>query len=263
VVGILREDEPEPSASAAPTGSAPSTADTNLIQQLEEELTTTKEDLRLTIEDLRASNQELMLVNEELQSSNEELETSKEELQSLNEELGTVNSQLEGKIAELEDTNSDLDNLLTSTKVATLFLDPQLRIRRFTPAATALQSHSRDIGRPIGDIAQGSRIRPPNRYQAVLQQLVAGKRSAGVRRSARPAGLPYLNATTGPGVVITFSDVAARPCTKRGSAESIADIVRTVQFWTATRGCSRQPLLLHHVPRFAAGNGGPLGVCAR
>ncbi len=151
---VSLEDESE-SATATPSADRPSAAEVGLVEQLECELKSTREDLQQTIEDLRAANEELMSVNEEFQSGNEELETSKEELQSLNEELTTANTQLENKIGELEATNNDLDNLLTSTNIATLFLDRHLCIRRFTPAATRLFSLiASDIGRPLRDIAQ-------------------------------------------------------------------------------------------------------------
>jgi two-component system CheB/CheR fusion protein len=120
---VSLEDAPDTAAAAPATArSTPGTigADAAHVHELEYQLQTTREDLQQTIEDLRAANEELMSVNEELQSSNEELETSKEELQSLNEELTTANAQLESKIAEVEASNNDLDNLLTSTNIATL-----------------------------------------------------------------------------------------------------------------------------------------------
>jgi len=105
-------------------------------------------------EQLKVSNEEAMSMNEELQSTNEELETSKEELQSLNEELTTVNAQLEEKVADLERTNNDLDNLLASTHIATLFFDRELRIKRYTPASTRLFNLiPSDFNRPVADIA--------------------------------------------------------------------------------------------------------------
>jgi two-component system CheB/CheR fusion protein len=230
---VSLEDKPETSAAVADHSTAEaSAADAVLVQQLEYELKSTKEDLQQTIEDLRAANEELMSVNEEFQSSNEELETSKEELQSLNEELTTANTQLEGKIGELEATNNDLDNLLTSTNIATLFLDTQLCIRRFTPAATRLFSLiPSDIGRPIGDIAQ--KFTDPGLLAdaaAVLQQPVTPETEVQAhdgRWYVRQV-LPYRtrdNRTEG--VVMTFSDVAAEALQQaRLYAESIVDTVR-------------------------------------
>ena len=131
------------------------------MRALEDDLKATKEDLQGSIEqlesaneELKSANEEVMSINEELQSINEELETSKEELQSLNEELTTVNNQLEGKIGELEAANDDLNNLLVSTNIATIFLDSQYRIRRFTPAVTMLFNLiPADGGRPLSDIS--------------------------------------------------------------------------------------------------------------
>ena len=133
-----------------------------VVRQLERELTDTREDLQTSIEEFETSNEEFKAaheevtsINEELQSTNEELETSKEELQSLNEELQTVNSQLESKVGELESTNNDLHNLLASIDHATLFLDRQFRVRRFTPATThLLRVIETDIGRPFADFAK-------------------------------------------------------------------------------------------------------------
>jgi two-component system CheB/CheR fusion protein len=130
------------------------------IRELEQELLSTKEYLQTTIEELETSNEELksaneelQSTNEELQSTNEELDTSREELQSTNEELRTVNSEHQQKIDELSKAYDDLTNLLGATEVATIFLDHDLRIRRFTPAARKLfRVIDRDVGRPIADI---------------------------------------------------------------------------------------------------------------
>ncbi len=109
------------------------------IRELDQELQSTKEYLQTTIE--------------ELETSNEELDTSREELQSTNEELRTVNAEHQQKIDELSKAHDDLNNLLASTEVATLFLDEEARVRRFTPAARALfRLIPQDIGRPISDI---------------------------------------------------------------------------------------------------------------
>jgi PAS domain S-box-containing protein len=173
-----------------------------------------------------------MSVNEEMQSSNEELETSKEELQSLNEELTTANAQLEGNIGALEASKNDLDNLLTSTNIATLFLDAQFRVRRYTPAATQLFSLiPSDIGRPLADIAQ--LFTDPDLLSdaaLVLQHPVSPKREVQTRdgRWYVRQALPYRtrdNRTEG--VVITLSDVAAEAIREaRLYAESIVDTVR-------------------------------------
>jgi two-component system CheB/CheR fusion protein len=128
-----------------------------MIKQLEEQLHITNEQLQSTIErmetaneELKSSNEELMSMNEEFQSTNEELETSKEELQALNEELVTVNAELQNKVDELGQTNSDLQNFLASTDIATIFLDRQFRVKRFSPAMAKLFNLlSTDVGRPL------------------------------------------------------------------------------------------------------------------
>ena len=113
------------------------------LQSMQEELETANEELRL-------SNEEMQSVNEELQSTNEELETSKEELQSLNEELATVNSELQVKVGDLSQANNDMNNLLAGTGIGTIFVDAQLRILRFTPAASGIINLIQsDIGPPL------------------------------------------------------------------------------------------------------------------
>ena len=98
----------------------------------------TVEQYEASTEELKASNEELQAMNEELRSATEELETSREELQSINEELTTVNQELKSKVDELGHANSDLQNLMAATAIATVFLDRDLRITRYTPAAVAL-----------------------------------------------------------------------------------------------------------------------------
>ncbi|MBF0205882.1 MAG: PAS domain-containing protein [Oligoflexia bacterium] len=119
----------------------------------DEYLQSTREELETSNEELRSSNEEMQSVNEELQSTNEELETSKEELQSVNEELATVNAELQNKVADLSRSNNDMNNLLAGTNVATIFVDHQLRLLRFTPAATRIINLIQaDVGRPVGHI---------------------------------------------------------------------------------------------------------------
>lgn len=120
------------------------------IEDLEKELQYTRENLQATIEELETSNEELQATNEELIASNEELQSTNEELQSVNEELHTVNSEYQQKIRELTELNNDMDNLLASTEIGTIFLDDNLCIRRFTAAATQyLHIMDRDLGRPL------------------------------------------------------------------------------------------------------------------
>lgn len=127
--------------------------DKGRINELEEELASVKEHLQSTIEELETSNEELQSANEELQSTNEELETSREELQSVNEELMTVNAEAQERIERLTRATNDMRNLLNSTRIATIFLDLDLRVRSFTPAALRIFKFIQaDIGRPITDI---------------------------------------------------------------------------------------------------------------
>ncbi|MEY3447346.1 MAG: hypothetical protein RIR45_2101 [Pseudomonadota bacterium] len=123
------------------------------LRSKDEYLKNTHEQLESSNEELKSSNEEMQSVNEELQSTNEELETSKEELQSLNEELATVNSELHTKVTDLSRLNNDMNNLLAGTGIATVFVDLQLRILRFTPTATQIINLIQsDIGRPVGHI---------------------------------------------------------------------------------------------------------------
>lgn len=120
------------------------------LAEKEEYLQSTIEELETTNEELKSSNEEAQSANEELQSTNEELETSKEELQSVNEELVTTNAELQNKLEELGKLNSVLNNLLSSTQIATLFLDKDFKIFQFTPAvASIIDLIPSDIGRSI------------------------------------------------------------------------------------------------------------------
>lgn len=131
-----------------------------VLAELEVELQRTKEQLQETIEqseisneELRASNEELQAINEELRSATEELETSKEELQSVNEELSTVNYELKSKVEETSKVNDDLNNLIASANIATVFMDRGMRIKRYTPrVADIFNIIPTDIGRSLLDI---------------------------------------------------------------------------------------------------------------
>ncbi|MFW6368926.1 MAG: CheR family methyltransferase, partial [Spirochaetota bacterium] len=145
------------------------------LQAKEEYARAINEELKTSNEELRSSNEETQSVNEELQSSNEELKTSKEELQSINEELYTVNAELQTKVSELSRANNDLNNLLSGTGVATVFVDRRLRILRFTPAATEIINLiDSDAGRPVGHVMANFRSysRLTEDVTAVLDTLV-------------------------------------------------------------------------------------------
>ncbi|MES2637091.1 MAG: chemotaxis protein CheB [Pseudomonadota bacterium] len=123
------------------------------LRAKDEYLQTTHEELESSNEELKSSNEEMQSVNEELQSTNEELETSKEELQSVNEELATVNNELQTKVVDLSRANNDMNNLLAGTGIGTVFVDHQLCILRFTPAAsTIINLILSDVGRPVAHI---------------------------------------------------------------------------------------------------------------
>jgi len=123
------------------------------LQRSYEDLQSTREEMQTSQEELKSTNEELQSTNEELQSTNEELTTSKEEMQSLNEELQTVNAELQSKVGDYLRANDDMKNLLNSTEIATLFLDRDLNIRRFTDqVANIIKLRTMDIGRPFTDL---------------------------------------------------------------------------------------------------------------
>jgi two-component system CheB/CheR fusion protein len=161
---VMLEDAPERAEVAvaaadgtgkplAPDAEARIDALTQELRAKDEYLQSTHEELESSNEELKSSNEEMQSVNEELQSTNEELETSKEELQSVNEELATVNTELQTKVTDLSRANNDMNNLLAGTGVGTVFVDHQLRILRFTPAASAIiHLIVSDVGRPMAHI---------------------------------------------------------------------------------------------------------------
>ena len=182
------------------------------LSALEAELSYTKETLQAAIEEREASNEELQASYEELQASNEELQSTNEELQSVNEELYTVNAEYKRKIAELTELTNDMDNLLSSTEVGTVFLDSQLRIRKFTPQigeTFSLVAH--DIGRPIDAFANN--LDYPELGEDLARVLRNGSPVERELRDVRGKGfflriLPYRVRGAIDGVVLTLIDVS-------------------------------------------------------
>jgi len=182
------------------------------LQQARDELQTTREEMETSQEELTSTNEEFQSTNEELQSTNEELTTSKEEMQSLNEELQTVNAELQAKMDDLSRTNSDLKNLLNSTDVATVFLDNDLHVRRFTPQASKIiKLIPADEGRPITDLA--SDLRYPelaDDAREVLRALASKEKPIAAHdgRWFTVRIMPYRTLDDRiDGVVITFADI--------------------------------------------------------
>ncbi len=195
---------------------APRIAELELeIDALKTELQGAIHSLEISGEEQRAINEEALSVNEEFQSTNEELLTSKEELQSLNEELTALNSQLQETLDRQRITSNDLQNVLYSTDVATVFLDPDLNIRFFTPATKALFNvRPGDVGRPLADLSSLSADRKlSGDANAVLQNLEPIDREietdSGTWFTRRI--MPYrADDDDVEGVVITFTDITDR-----------------------------------------------------
>lgn len=208
---LFREKESFPPEAASGTFETLCVED-HVVQQLETELSSTRQELQTHIEQLKSMNEELQSANEEQQAANEELETSREELQSLNEELITVNTQLQSKVEEQEETNNDLNNFLASTNIPTIFLDNKFRVKRYTTAITRLlKLIPSDLGRQIIDMSQ--ELLGPDLIadaQSVLENLVPVKKEIRINSDwyVRSA-LPYRTHDNRiEGVVITYNDVS-------------------------------------------------------
>ena len=196
----------------------------------------TIEELETSNEELQASNEELLASNEELQSTNEELQSLNEELQSVNEELHTVNAENQSKIIELIELNNDLDNLIASTRIGTLFLDENLTIRRFTPEVKRIfKILDGDVGHPISRFAHKLvGIDPAEVIRAVVASAVVQEREVCTQEGAwfHMRVLPYhVGMDTVSGVVLTFTDVGLLKTTREALLDSetrLSSLYRTV-----------------------------------
>jgi two-component system CheB/CheR fusion protein len=182
-------------------------------------------------EELKSTNEEMQSANEEMQSTNEELTTSKEEMQSLNEELQTVNHELQSKVTDLSQANNDMKNLLNSTDIATLFLDDELNIRRFTNRTSSIiKLIASDVGRPITDIVTD--LQYPaliDDAHEVLHTLVFTEKqvSASNNRWFTVKIMPYRTQENHiNGLVITFTDIT----TAKKLEESLREIEKNFRF---------------------------------
>jgi two-component system CheB/CheR fusion protein len=204
------------------------------LRAKEEYIQTTAEELETANEELRTSNEEMQSYNEELQSANEELETSKEELQSVNEELSTVNAELQNTVADLTRANDDMNNLLAGTGIASVFVDHQLRILRYTPAATRIINLIQtDIGRPVSHIVSNLEDYDSleQDIREVLDTLVPRETEVRTRAGAwyNMRILPYrtLNNVI-EGVVVTFADISSAKRARQALQEAHVRITEAI-----------------------------------
>ncbi|CAM4308440.1 chemotaxis protein CheB [Zobellia nedashkovskayae] len=183
------------------------------ILELEGELKEARENLNNVVEEVETSNEELQATNEELLAANEELQSTNEELQSVNEELHTVNAELQQKIEDLASLNSDMDNLLKSTDIGTIFLDTDIRIRKFTPSVSEhFHLRDSDIGRPISHFANsfGTGSSTLDRVQEVIDsgKMLSRELQAADGKWFLKRITPYFdNENLISGAVISFVDI--------------------------------------------------------
>ncbi|MFT0170611.1 CheR family methyltransferase [Paraburkholderia mimosarum] len=185
------------------------------LQHSREQLATTIEQYETSVEELKASNEELQAINEELRSATEELESSKEELQSVNEELTTLNSELHSRVEETAKANDDLQNIIVSTEIATVFVDKKIQVKRFTPSATRIfKLIDSDIGRSLFDITHS--LKHPSLAEDVKEafetlKLIEREVQSQDGRWYLMRLLPYRTADDRiDGAVLTLIDITAR-----------------------------------------------------
>ncbi|WP_263784561.1 chemotaxis protein CheB [Salinibacter grassmerensis] len=222
-VRFVETDELLPAVPENEVDQEPEAGPTTRERDLGQELEDTKEQLRImnekyetVTEEMETANEELMSMNEELQAKNEELQTSEEQLKSVNEELATTNQQLNVKVEALDRANNDLQNLMEATEVATLFLDQNLDIQRYTPPITDIYGlRGSDMGRPITDFT------PKIKYDSLVEdaERVLSDHTPIEREVQNEEGRvwylmrlrPYRSAAENvEGVVVTFVDITAQ-----------------------------------------------------
>jgi two-component system CheB/CheR fusion protein len=215
------------------------------VAMLENELRATRESLQTTVEEMETNNEELQATNEELIASNEELQSTNEELNSVNEELYTVNGEYQAKIVELTELTADMNNLLEATEVHTLFLDRELRVRKFTPKiAETFNLMPQDVGRRFDTFSHSlNEARLPEELRSVLETGATMEREVGDRSGAVffLRILPYRSDERIAGVVLTLIDISAlRRAQEKlaASEERYRTLVRSITaiLWTADDG---------------------------
>ncbi len=232
----------QPTDEVEPTGQvSDSKILTRELQFLRETHQETLQELETSNEELKSANEELQSTNEEMQSTNEELETSKEEMQSLNEELTTVNVELQSKVNDLSQANDDMQNLLNSTDIATIFLDDDLQINRYTVQAPLIVSlRPTDVGRPLSELTTKLKDVDLGRdCKAVLDTLVPKKQRVETMDGTwyLMRILPYRTTTKAiDGLVLTFVNIQ-----ELKEAETTAEL-RT--YFESIFNTVRQPLVV-------------------
>ncbi|UZR98216.1 CheR family methyltransferase [Chondrinema litorale] len=204
------------------------------VQDLENELDTTRQELQSALEELETSNEELQAANEELLASNEELQSTNEELQSVNEELITVNSELQYKIKAVEEANNDVNNLLSSTEIGTILLDKDACLRKFNMAASHhFNLVESDTGRPIYHFHRNFRF---DDFQTAVNDVIDGGKK--VEKEIFNNGeyyllriLPYkISDNEIDGVVLTFIEITELKAAQKLLENSNAQLIRSNEY---------------------------------
>lgn len=218
------------------------------LKRTREQLQASVEEANSSQEELKSTNEELQSTNEELQSTNEELTTSKEELQSLNEELITVNAELQNKVDELTQTNNDMKNLLNSTDIATIFVDNDLNVKRFTIQATKIINlRQSDIGRPLTDLVTNLEYAGMvDDIRDVIQTLMPREKQVETKdgRYSVMRIMPYRTLDHMiDGAVITFNDITNLRLMEEYKSENIS-LKDTLAFTKNIINTVREPLIV-------------------